>query len=84
MADNLDYDEEEEEQMTSEQKDAALLQAVKDNDYEYADELLKKNANVNAEKDGWNSILWASCNGNEEIVRLLIKNNAHQPYVDQS
>jgi len=31
-------------------------------------------------KDGWNALLWASCNGDEEMVRLLIKFQAHAPY----
>ncbi len=46
-----------------------------------AEELLLKQANPNTEKDGWNPLLWASCNGNEELVRLLIKNNAHSSYI---
>ena len=40
-----------------------------------------KQTNPNTEKDGWNPLLWAACNGNEEIVRLLIKNNAHSTYI---
>jgi len=70
-------------QMTQEQKDTLLLQAVKDNDIEQVDELLLKQANPSTEKDGWNPLLWAACNGNEEIVRLLIKNNAHTSYINQ-
>lgn len=42
-----------------------------------------KQANPSTEKDGWNPLLWAACNGNEEIVRLLIKNNAHTSYINQ-
>lgn len=34
-----------------------------------------------AEKNGWNPLLWAACNGNEDIVRLLIKHDAHRPYM---
>jgi ankyrin repeat protein len=45
-------------------------------------ELIQKGANTSYEKDGWNSLLWASCNGYEEIVRLLIKNNAHTSYIN--
>ena len=26
-------------------------------------------------------MLWAACNGNEEVVRLLIKRNACDPYI---
>jgi len=33
----------------------------------------KKPPTANYEKDGWSAILLASCNGNESIVRELIK-----------
>lgn len=32
-------------------------------------------------KDDWSPLLWAACNGNESIVRALLKNNAHSEYV---
>ena len=38
------------------------------------------NADYNAEENGWNALLWAACNGNEDIVRLLIRNSAHLKY----
>jgi ankyrin repeat protein len=47
------------------------------------EELLLKQTNALTEKDGWNPLLWAACNGNEDIVRLLIKNNAHSKYLQQ-
>jgi len=73
--------EEEEEQMTIEEANEKLFEAVKDGDVEFAHELLDKNAAMPTfEKDSWNPLLWASCNGNEEMVRLLIKFNAHTPY----
>ena len=31
----------------------------------------------------WSPLLWAACNGNEDIVRLLIKYNAHSEYLAQ-
>ena len=37
-------------------------------------------ADVNAEENSWNPLLWAACNGNEDIVRMLIKNQAHLKY----
>lgn len=46
-----------------------------------AEELLLKQTNPNAEKDGWTPLLWAACNGDEDIVRLLIKHNAHSVYI---
>ena len=35
------------------------------------------------EKDGWNPLLWAACNGNEEIVRALIRQGAISPYLNK-
>jgi ankyrin repeat protein len=43
---------------------------------------LDKKASPLFMQDGWNPLLWASCNGNEEIVRALIKRDAHMPYLD--
>ena len=72
---------EEEEQMSPEEANEKLFEAVKEGDVEFALELLEKNAaSPTVEKDNWNPLLWASCNGNEEMVRLLIKFNAHTPY----
>jgi len=53
-----------------------LLQACRDNKYEDVMFWLEKRAVATFEKDGWNPLLWASCNGNEKIVRELIKNHA--------
>ena len=77
MADNNNYgSEEDENEMPQEQKDQLLLDAVKDNDYDKVEEMIGVNASPSVEKDGWNPLLWSSCNGNEDIVRLLIKHNA--------
>jgi len=35
---------------------------------------------MNFEEDGWNAILWAACNGNEKLVRVLIKRGGLAPY----
>ena len=83
MADYEDDYDENQEQMSQEQRDNLLIQAVKDNNLEQVEELITKQANASFEKDGWNPLLWASCNGNEDIVRLLIKNNAHTSYINQ-
>lgn len=74
----------EEDQMSPEEKDRLLLEAVKDGDVEKVNEMLMKQASPSSEKDGWNPLLWASCNGNEEIVRLLIKASAHTQYTNMS
>jgi len=50
------------------------LVACRDNDID-AVELLMQERKLEYifEKDGWSPILWAACNGNEDIVRLLVK-----------
>lgn len=85
MADNAsdNSDDEDRIELSQEERDSMLLAAVKENNYEQVEELLLKQANPSTEKDGWNPLLWASCNGNEDIVRLLIKNNAHTSYINQ-
>lgn len=45
---------------------------------------MSKHASPIEEKDGWNPLLWAAHNGNEQIVRLLIKHNACAPYLNQN
>ena len=83
-SDDDDYDEEEEEkQMTQEEKDALLMTAVKDQNTEGVQEALKIGADASCEENGWNPLLWAACNGNEDIVRILIKAQAHLKYKEQ-
>jgi len=86
MAENFDEygSEEEQEQMPQEEKDKLLMDAVKENNYDKVNEMLQKQASPSVEKDGWNPLLWASCNGNEDIVRLLIKHNAQTSYVNMA
>ena len=69
-----DDSEEEEQQMTQEQKNTLLLKAVKENNVDDTIEAIKLGADPNFEENSWNAILWAACNGNEDIVRVLIKN----------
>jgi ankyrin repeat protein len=78
-----DDDEEEvvEEELKQEQKDENLLKACKENNYDEAALWLAKQASPTCERDSWNPLLWAASNGNEEIVRLLIKHNACAPYL---
>ena len=80
--DDENEDEEQEEEVTLEQLNEFLLKACKENNYEEVQYYLSKHASPTEEKDGWNPLLWASCNGNEEIVRLLIKHNACAPYLN--
>ena len=80
---NSDYGEEDEEEIPQEEKDKNLLEACRENRVEDVLAHLEKEANPLYEKDGWNPLLWASCTGNEEIVRILIGRNAHLPYLDK-
>ena len=81
--DDDDLSEEEEKQMSQEERDALLLTAVKENNYEGVQEAIRIGADINCEENGWNPLLWAACNGKEDIVRLLIKNQAHLKYKEQ-
>jgi len=49
------------------------MKAVKENDFDGVVEAIRDGADVNYEEDKWNALLWAACNGNEDIVRHLIK-----------
>ena len=83
-SDDESFDEEDEDkQMTQGERDQMLLTAVKDNNYEGVTEALKIGADPCIEENEWNPLLWAACNGNEEIVRILIKNQAHLKYKEQ-
>ena len=57
-----------------------LMEAVRANNFEGAQDAIRIGAEVNCEENGWNPLLWAACNGNEDIVRLLIKNHAHHKF----
>ena len=82
--DEEEGEEEEEEEITQEQLDDGLLKACKENNVEEAQFYLSKHASPTVEKDGWNPLLWAASNGNEDIVRLLIKAGACSPYLNQN
>lgn len=84
-SDNDDYDEssEEKEEMSQEQKNKNLLAFVKAGDVPNATNMIQAGADPCFEENGWNPLLWAACNGNEELVRLLIRNNAHLMYKEQ-
>ena len=62
-----------------------LMTACRENNLEAVEVLLQeKGCEVVFEKEGWSPILWAACNGSEEIVRLLVKQGACAPYMNQS
>uniref|UniRef100_UPI0035C7106D ankyrin repeat domain-containing protein n=1 Tax=Enterococcus rotai TaxID=118060 RepID=UPI0035C7106D len=60
--------------------DLGLLAACKENNMEEVTSFLERRADGLFAKDGWSSLLWAACNGNEDLVRLLIKHGAAKPY----
>ena len=82
LDDGLDEEEEEEGEIISEEeRDGNLLEAARTNNVEQLELWLSKKANVNFMKEGWNPLLWAACNGNEEIIRILIKHGAATQYL---
>ena len=61
-----------------------LLKACRENNIEEVKMFLaKKESFPLYEKDNWSPLLWAACNGNEELVTLLIEKQAHAPYLHQ-
>jgi ankyrin repeat protein len=68
--------------MSQEDKDKNLLQAVKNDDFDEVYTLLRNQAVPSYEQDGWNALLWAARNGNEDIVRELILFGAHTAYLN--
>ena len=79
-----DYDEEEEEEESQETKDESLLEACRDDNVEEAQIWLDKKANPLFIKDGWNAVLWAACNGNDKLIRILHINGATGFYMPDS
>ena len=74
---------EEEFKMSQEELDKHLLTATRENSIEEVEHWLKEKANPMIHIDNWSPLLWAACNGNEDMVRLLIKHNAHTEYLQQ-
>jgi len=73
--------EEEEEEISKDELNEGLLTACRENDMENVLFYLgKRDTNPLFEKDGWTPLLWAACNGNEEIVKELMKKGVHEPY----
>ena len=66
--------------MSQEEKNKNLMMYVKAGDLVNTQNMINLRAEVNYEENGWTPLLWAACNGNEDIVRLLIRNNAHLMY----
>ena len=72
-----DESEEEEEEILPEVANNNLLAACREDDVEKAEEWLNKKADANyTSEDGWNSVLWAACNGNDKLIRILHNHGA--------
>lgn len=82
---NLDDEEEDEVEVNIEDESKKFLNLVRENKTEEALEQFEKYKGKiieNYEVENWNALLWASCNGNEEIVNLLLERNVHHQYTD--
>ena len=55
-----------------------LIEAVKNNDINRVNSILNNGKeNINAkDRDGWTALIWASCKGDLEIVKLLVESGA--------
>jgi len=78
-----DDDEDSEEEIPQEEKDENLLEASKNNDIENVELWLDKGGDPTFMKEGWNSVLWAACNGNEELIHLLYRRKALTDYIGE-
>ena len=71
--DLLESEEEEpEEEFSAQELGTNLLNASRENRVDDVREWLEKKADPLYGEKGWTPLLWAACNGNEEIVRILI------------
>jgi ankyrin repeat protein len=73
VEDDDDEEEGEDEANKQEDLDKFLLAATRENRVEDVQKWIEKRANPLYEENGWNAMLWAACNGNEKVVRALIK-----------
>ena len=76
-----DDEENEEEEPSQEEADTGLLEACRTSNMEQILFWLSKKGNPSYHKDGWNPLLWAACNGNEAVVRVLIKHGGCEMYL---
>jgi hypothetical protein len=72
----------EEEEVPQEEKDAALFGACKRGDAAGVAAALAAGADPkHTGGDGWTPLLWAACNGHQDITKTLIGHHAADPYV---
>ena len=68
-----DDEENEEEEISQEDADKGLLEACRTSNMDQILFWLGKKGNPAYMRQGWNPLLWAACNGNEAVVRVLIQ-----------
>lgn len=76
-------DEESEEEIPQEVLDANLLAAAKANNVEDVELWLDKGGHPLFEAEGWNAVLWAACNGNDELIRIFHRRGALSDYIGE-
>ena len=81
-----DYGEEEEEiEISQEEKDAELLTFAKVGNLREIKRCVKDGANICAKApDNWSPILWASCNGHLDVVKYLLDRGAGEEYAKRA
>lgn len=78
-----DDDEYGEQQLPQEELDENLVNAAKANNIEDVENWLDKGGHPLFEKEGWNAVLWAANNGNEELIRILHRRGALTDYIGE-
>lgn len=82
----MEEEESGEEEIEEEKVNNDFLTAVRENITEEAKSIMtnrkfKNKLDVNyVDNEKWTPLLWASCNGNEELVNLLMEKHAHSSY----
>lgn len=61
-----------------------MLLAAKNNNVEDVEIWLDKGGHPLFERDGWNAVLWAACNGNEELIRIFHRRGALSEYIGET
>lgn len=85
--DNNELEEEEDEEEVKKKGNDKLILFAQKGNYEDLKKLLEKHQfnNINYEdKKKWTSLIWASCKGYYDIVKILIQFDAHKIYTDDT
>ena len=71
-----DEEDDSDQEVSKEQLTSELIVHARESQTAECVERLDKGADPLFMKDGWNCVLWAACNGNEDLIRALIKHGA--------